>query len=659
MKKLLLLPFALLFTHLLSAQCGTCDPDLDCIVSPPYPTICPNAFPDATAGEYYEENMTFYIPQTFYEPSADLDVVFEQVLVTGVTGLPFGMSVELNNPTGVYIPAESEHGCARLCGTPISPGNYVVTINIVATVFVPSFGITLNQADAFQLPLTVLEGEGGNFSFTYGPAIGCDSALVSFQGLLNAAPNPTTWAWDFGNGNTSNAQFPPVQLYGDTGIYTVSLLTQFEQFVITQINVTSVNNNWCGDVEEPTCDGIFGILPDIFVQVRDASSNLLYQSPATSNTLTGSWTNLNVVANNGPFTIQVWDEDAISANDDLGTFSFTISSSGTINFSGNGGTSGFLVVSTQISDTFYNEEVITIFPSPNPILEYDESANVLFVSDSTAIAYTWYFNGEPLFGVNGSEHVPANPGVYYVVVQNGFNCFSASNEYIICPSVSAQYTAASGVVSVSGNYQSYQWFFNGEPIVGATNAFYQITEFGTYSVMITTSYGCEVMSSTVLACPTVSISVDLETGVLSVPEGFLTYTWVRNGIPVAGGNTNSIVMTQGGNYWVIVTTDYGCSISSNIYLSTVNVDELEISASFTMYPNPATNGFNLRSINENISSYEISLVDVSGQLVKHFGTFNQSSLNHRWFALDGVASGNYLVVIQSNGHQFSMKLVVQ
>lgn len=659
MKKLLLLSFALLFTDLLSAQCGTCEPDLDCIVSPAFPTICPGTFPDATTGEYYEQNMTFYIPQAFYEPDAGVDVEFEQVLVTGVTGLPFGMSVELNNPSGVYIPAESEHGCARLCGTPISPGNYVVTINIVASVFVPSFGINLSQPDAFQLPLTVLEGEGGNFSFTYGPAIGCDSALVSFEGLLNASPNPTSWAWDFGNGNTSNEQFPPVQLYGDTGTYTVSLLTQFEQFVITQINVSSVNGNWCGDAEEPTCDGIFGILPDIFVQVRDASSNLLYQSGSTGNTLTGSWSNLNVVANNGPFTIQVWDEDAVSANDDLGTFSFTISSSGTINFSGNGGTSGFLAVSTQVSDSFYNEEIITIFPSPDPVLEYDEQANLLFVSDATAIAYAWYFNGVLLEGVTGSEHVPANPGVYYVVVQNGFNCFSTSNEFIICPIITAQYAAASGVVSVSGNYQSYQWFFNGELIEGATNAFYQTTDFGIYTVMITTNYGCEVMSNEVLVCPTVSISVDLATGTLSVPEGFLTYTWVRNGVPINGGNTNSIVMTQSGNYWVVVTTDYGCSISSNIYLSTVNIEELSISTDFTMYPNPASNGFNLRCINESTDTYEISLMDVSGRLVKHFGSFNHSSLNHRWFALDNVVAGNYLVVIQSKGHQISLKLVVQ
>jgi hypothetical protein len=657
MKKLLLISFALFFTHFVSAQCGTCTPDTECVLSPAYPTICPGSFPDATAGEYYEQNMTFYIPQEFYEPENGVDVQFTQVAVGAITGVPFGMNVELNNPSGIYDPAVSEHGCARLCGTPISPGNYVVTINIVATVFVPSFGITISQPDAFQLPLTVLEGAGGNFSFEFGPAFGCDSAWVSFEALLNASPNPTSWAWNFGNGNTSNQQFPPSQLYGDTGTYTVSLLTQFEQYVITQINVSSVNNNWCGDVEEASLFGVCIGDPDIYVQVKDANGILLYQSSSTTDTQSASWAGLSIVANNGPFTIQVWDEDVISANDDLGTFSFSITGPGTISFNGAGGTSGFLIIGTQISDSFYNEETISVFPSPAAILEYNESTNTLFVSDSTAIAFAWYFNGTLIDGANSSEYVPTNPGVYYVVVQNGFNCFSTSNEYIICPVVAAQNN--NGVVFITGNYAGYQWFFNGELIDGANSAFYQTTEFGSYSVMITTSYGCEVMSTSVLVCPTVTITVDLETGTLSVPEGFATYLWVRNGIPQPNGNSNSFVMTQSGNHWVVVTTDYGCTVTSNIYLSTVGVEEFFEPVSFTLYPNPAKSGFNLRNAKEISGNFEIYITDISGRMVQHFGSYNNSSLNHRWFVLEGVSAGAYIVVIQTQEEEFTLRLIVE
>jgi len=657
MKKLLLLSFTLFFTHFVSAQCGTCIPDTDCVLSPAYPTICPGSFPDATAGEYYEENMTFYIPQEFYEPENGVTVQFTQVVVGAITGVPFGMSVQLNNPSGIYDPSVSEHGCARLCGTPISPGNYIVTINIVATVFVPSFGITISQPDAFQLPLTVLEGEGGNFSFEFGPAFGCDSAWVSFEALLNASPNPTSWAWDFGNGNISNLQFPPSQLYGDTGTYTVSLLTQFEEYIITQINVSSVNNNWCGDVEEPNLFGACIGDPDIYVQVKDSNGTLLYQSPSNTDSPSASWAGLSIVANNGPFTIQVWDEDVISANDDLGTFSFSITGPGTISFNGAGGTSGYLIIGTQISDTFYNEETISVFPSPAAILEYNEGTNTLFVSDSTAIAFAWYFNGELINGANSAELTPTNPGVYYVIVQNGFNCFSTSNEYIICPVVSAQNN--NGVVFINGSYLSYQWFFNGVLIDGANSAFYQTTDFGLYSVMITTNYGCEVMSTSVLVCPTVTIAVDLETGTLTVPEGFASYLWVRNGIPQPNGNSNSFVMTQGGNYWVVVTTDYGCTITSNVYLSTVNVEERLGSAGFSLFPNPARDGFNLRSTKEVVGSFEVYITDIAGRVVRHFGAFNNNSLNHQWFAFEGISTGTYIVVIQSKEEEFTMMLVIQ
>lgn len=659
MKKLLLLSITLLFASYVSAQCGTCTPDTDCVLSPAYPTICPNAFPDATTGVAYEADMSFYTPYEFYDPGNGVDVEFQQVLVTGVTGLPFGMSIELNEPSGTYIPSQNEHGCARLCGTPISPGNYSININFVATVFVPSIGITVAQPDAFQLSLTVLEGEGGNINFTYGPATGCDSALVTFEGLLNASPNPTTYAWDFGNGNTSDQQFPPVQLFGDTGTYTVSLLTQFEQFVITQINVSSVNDNWCGDAEEATCTGLFGILPDIFVQVKDANGTLLYQSGSTGNTLTGSWTGLEVVANNGPFTVQVWDEDAVSTNDDLGTFSFTISGTGNISFSGAGGTSGFIVVDTQVSDSFYNEEVITVFPAPSPTLDYDTESSTLIVNEPSAVNYVWYFNDLPIDGATNSEYEDPSPGVYYVVVQNAFGCTGISNEIIVCPDVEVQYNSSAGIVSVSGNYESYQWYYNGEIIEGATNAFYPIVDFGLYSVNITTSYGCDFISEETLVCPTVTITLDPETGLLTVPTGFTSYQWVRNGVPISGANSNTTPMSQTGNYWVVVTTDYGCNISSGIFISTVGVEETEGQSDFSLFPNPAQNGFNLRHINAKAGNYTIYLVDDAGRIVQNYGSFNQSNLNHQWFGVDNLSRGFYSVVVEMGEEKHMMKLLLQ
>jgi len=42
---------------------------------------------------------------------------------------------------------------------------------------------------------------------------------------------------------------------------------------------------------------------------------------------------------------------------------------------------------------------------------------------------------------------------------------------------------------------SYQWFFNGNPILGATDSFYVAHTTGTYSVRVTDSLGCNALSN--------------------------------------------------------------------------------------------------------------------------------------------------------------------
>ena len=50
---------------------------------------------------------------------------------------------------------------------------------------------------------------------------GCEPLTVSFTDLSTG--NPTSWAWDFGNGNTSALQNPSAT-YVNAGVYTVKLV---------------------------------------------------------------------------------------------------------------------------------------------------------------------------------------------------------------------------------------------------------------------------------------------------------------------------------------------------------------------------------------------------------------------------------------------------
>lgn len=663
MRTLLLLLGFITLSIQATAQCGTCTPDPACVVSPAYPSLCPSILPDAAAGEAYQADVTFYTPHEFYDPDNGVDVVFNQVQVTGTTGLPFGMSIELNEPTGTYLPGENEHGCARVCGTPLSPGEYNISINIAVSVHIPSFGIDVTQNQAFELELTVLPGSGGNNSFDYDVNVGCDSLWVNFEALLDAAPNPTAWNWDFGNGETSDLKLPPSQFYSDTGSYEVTLETQFLEYVVTDVNITSVNGNWCGDAEEPTCDGFFGLLPDLYVQIRDANGILLYQSGVVNDVLAASWSGLSVVALSPPFTIQVWDSDAITSDDDLGTFSFNITQTGTINFSGAGGTSGSLSVSTQVGDTFVNSETITVYPSPSPVITYDDLTGVLSANtDSTFVTYTWYYNNEVITGQTGSQITVTAPGEYYVVVQNGFGCLGESDVFALCPDPSISYNDNNGILTLDGTFATYQWFYEDTPLSGANQAYLLINqgEYGWYSVFITTSYGCAVFSEPFLVCPTVEITVSEDQTTLSVPEGYASYQWVQNGIPVTGANQNTFEPTGGNSYWVIITTEYGCQISTTPIVSSVSVEEQVLeTASIVLYPNPATDGFNVRFNSSSSASVNISLVDMSGKTVQDYGEHSSGNLGQQWFSLRGVSTGTYLVVFSNQTEKTSTRIVVR
>lgn len=657
-----LLFFAVIATAFeVSAQCGSCTPDTECVLTPAFPTLCPNTLPDATAGEYYETDISFYLPYEFYEPENGVDVQFNQVVITGTTGLPFGISTEMSEQSGIYIPSVNEHGCARICGTPLNPGNYTININFVASVYVPAFGIEIQQNQSFELALAVLPGSGGNNSFIFDVNTGCDSLFVNFEALLDASPNPTSWIWDFGNGEVSNAKFPPTQFYGDTGTYDVTLETHFLEYVITSVQVNSINGNWCGDVEEPTCDGLFGLLPDLYVVILDANSNLLYQSGSTNNTSTGSWSNLTVSMNNPPYTIQVWDEDEASANDNLGAFSFDISSEGVINFSGAGGTSGSMTVSSQISNSFVNTETISVFPSPNPILEFNDQSNLLSVAtDTTLIGFSWFLNGEAIEGQSASEIYIFTPGEYSVQAQNGFGCFGESDIFILCPEAEISYNSNNGIISSDGNFSAYQWYFSGEEIPGANQQFLIVDEFGWYTLSVEADFGCTVFSDSLLVCPTVEITISADGSVMSVPEGFSSYLWVQNGVPMPGANGASIEPSAGNTYWVIVTTDYGCSISSSTAASTVSIEEAGLQASgFSLYPNPARDGFNLRSNHELSGDIELSLANIQGKVVREYGKINATNLSHQWFDVNGVAPGQYLLILSDGQSRTTLRLMVR
>lgn len=267
------------------------------------------------------------------------------VTISSVTGLPFGLEFSPNNPDGVYNPGNGEYyGCSSVCGVPLVSGSFFVEISVV--VLVSAFGFEQVVNESFSLPLVVEPGEdgGANASFALSATQGCAPLTVQGTNLITDAG--ATYAWDFGNGETSNALNPSFT-YTSPGTYTVSLETVVNELSLTSVNITSLGGGWGGDIED-----FFGS-PDPYF-VLSGPQGGIYTSAYVDGNETPNISGFNIPLDAGTtYNIAFYDADGPFTNDDfLGSSDFTPSGAGQLTVS-NSTTAILNLVETQLAS--FNE----------------------------------------------------------------------------------------------------------------------------------------------------------------------------------------------------------------------------------------------------------------------------------------------------------------
>ena len=476
---------ALLLSPILSsAQCPGCAVNVDCFADPAYPTLCPAEPPQATAGSAYSADITFWLPANFDDPGTGFNVDFLLMTITGVGGLPYGLALEPNEPSGIYHPQESAFGCARICGTPLSAGTYAITISIVAQV--EFNGLTLNVPQQFSLPLTVLPGTGANNGFTFTPTTGCGPTLVQLNASIDGQGAPVSYAWDLGDGQTSDAA-NVAHTYAQPGTYTIALQTTIGGAVLNAVTVDGVSDNWCGDVEEPSLFGACTGDPDPYFVLTDGNGNT-WTSSSGDNSTSAAWTGLGRVLALPPYSIAFFDEDVVSQDDDLGTYNIPAGISGTLPFTLGNGTSGSLVIDIEPQQVFNDTDTVVIHPVPQPVLVYDTVAGTLCVGDTGLVSITWFNDGDTVFTGGLACWGPDSTGAWWATVNNGYGCLASTDTVVICPTITI---AQSGeVLYTETGLTGYQWTWNGDPIAGADGPFIIAENGGLYAVIATNSDGC-------------------------------------------------------------------------------------------------------------------------------------------------------------------------
>ncbi len=109
-----------------------------------------------------------------------------------------------------------------------------------------------------------------------------------------------------------------------------------QDIILNNIVINTVNNNWQDGFEV----AILGGSPDIYIQIRDSNSNLVYQSSVLTNTFPTVAFNLNgMILRSSSYQLTIWDYDDGGAGDDLlGSFNFSpVSGTGTFSAVGTSG----------------------------------------------------------------------------------------------------------------------------------------------------------------------------------------------------------------------------------------------------------------------------------------------------------------------------------
>jgi hypothetical protein len=230
-----------------------------------------------------------------------------------------------------------------------------------------------------------------------------------------------------------------------------------------------------------------------------------------------------------------------------------------------------------------------ITPGGNTVLCQNQSV-ILFADTGTGYQYQWFLNGTIITGIQGnaSFYTASVAGSYTVLIVSlqGCSAFSAAVPVIVNPIPSVTILpitpvpicqgASTILVAQPGGFSSYQWFFNNNPINGATLASLSASDSGIYSVTVIDSNGCTGVSSSVNLVvnsnPVVSLSssspIPLCSGqtlqLVSNSSVGGIYSLYFNGLLQSSNTTGVFAVNSSGNYRVVLVDSNGCSGTSNL-----------------------------------------------------------------------------------------------
>ncbi len=630
MKKLLLVCFTLAVCTIgrVNAQCAMCTP-VDCAAQKPTGGLC-NYLPDDTAGQPYDEVISFYMPKKLTDPATLAQcsgcsyVELRHIRIGGITGLPTGMSASPNHSNGYYdVQNGDSTGCVRFCGTPVAPGIYYIVVNLIADVTAHGTPIgdvdANNQAQTYRDTIEIFPSTSEcPQSFTVGNGAcqlkACDSVSVNLNAtLVNPyCPNLISYAWDYGNGGTSIVKTPGVVNYTTPDTFTLALTTTYYTYRITQFTV-ELTGGYTGDIEELT--GLSN--PDPYITIPSIGYNGRGTGPDDQDQITLTGLNL-IIPDNAcatPLSVIAWDEDQGpplgSPDDNCGTH-------------------------------------IIVPAVPNQVSSVVNNSRLWMSFDTVAVS-----------SVVDSVHVIVfpHPPVPELVISSDS----------ICNGDTATISLASPVPGYA-----FTWFLNDTTELQSTDSVLYVAVRGEYKLKITnTVTGCSEWSAPVTLsvgqAPPASVNIlfnGTSVFVSPFPASGFAVDWYYNGNLVVGQNGKFLTFLGNGEYRAElynIAYPFCRTATSPDTITVSGINDMNATAVYdvNVYPNPNNGKFRVSFSTDETENIRLVLTSSIGQVVSERALNNFNGQFNEELDVTDLSKGVYVLTIETPRGRSNSRIIVQ
>lgn len=142
----------------------------------------------------------------------------------------------------------------------------------------------------------------------------------------------------------------------------------------------------------------------------------------------------------------------------------------------------------EILGPYANPDKPSVYPSGSPVLC---TGSTLDLDAGFGFSNYWWSTGD------STQVTTVNaPGSYYLLVTNASGCSTVSDTIYVVPNTRPSISVV-GDTLVSSPATSYQWYWNGNAIVGATQHFFVPTSSAAYYVQVVDGNGCTEFSDSV------------------------------------------------------------------------------------------------------------------------------------------------------------------